>query len=187
MWTSHQDHLTTRWVRAALQSIPRAWCFSSVYCLTKDLRENSSQFLEAPAVPKQEQAEVRLCWGLALLCSLTHTAEKELLRAVQTDASFSPLHIDVHFCVLTSPISKMLPLISSSLPRWLAYVGSRVNCSQQSKGRSGTGLLAFCVSVDSNFISGRKCSQLRCIHFLNCPWYVCASFRYFEQVKRQQL
>lgn len=82
------------------------------------LRESSSQFLEVPwgtAVPKQ--AAMGLHLGLALLCSLTRRS-REVAAQSRPMAFFSPLHTDVHFCVLRSPVSsKTLPLISSSLPR----------------------------------------------------------------------
>lgn len=88
-------------------------------------------------------------------------------------ASFSLLRVDLHFCVLTSPApSKILPVLSSSLLRQLACIGSRIKCSQQSEDHSGTGLLELLFHVGGTFVSVTKCAQHRCLHFLNCS-YMC--------------
>lgn len=171
MWTSHQDHLTTRWVRAALQSVPRVWCLSSICCLTEDLRESSPQFLECRG-PLLCPSRLRRGCTWAQLCSVLWLTQQRrscsvLFRLV---ASFSPLRIVVHFWVFTSPVSaNTLPLISTSLLRWLVCVCSRIGCSQQSKGHSGTGLLEFLIPVDSTFLSGRKCSQAELRTLLKVP------------------
>lgn len=108
------------------------------------------------------------CSGLWLV-----QQRKSCLMLSRLVASFSLLRVDLHFCVLTSPApSKILPVLSSSLLRQLACVGSRIKCSQQSEDHSGTGLLELLFHVGGTFVSVRKCAQHRCLHFLNCS-YMC--------------
>lgn len=136
---------------------------SAVCCHTKYLREGSSQLsIMGP-----------LLSGMALFCSLPYTPGKKLPRL---RASFSLLHVDLPFHVLTSCVSSQtLPLISSSLLSWLACTGSRVSCSQQTNDHSGTGLLGCITSVDSTSLSGRKHAQQSCA-LLKLPLDPCASF-----------
>lgn len=184
-WTSRQDHLTTRWVRAALQSVPRVWCFSSIYCLTEDLRESSPQFLECRG-PLLCPSRLRSGCAWAQLCSVLWLMQQRrscsvLFRLV---ASFSPLRVVVHFWVFVSPVSaKTLPLISSSLLIWLVCVCSRIGCSQQ-RVTVGLAYWNFLSLLIVPFYLAENALKSSCVHFLKCPW-VGSSFRYFQQVKRQ--